>query len=278
MRLALVQLNPVVGDVAGNADRIAAAYRDAVAGGADLVAVGELALTGYPPEDLVLKPAFLEATTAALGSLAGTAGDAALVVGFVERLPGAKDPGGGEAWRAVASEATLYPPLANSAAVLRRGRVEAVYRKQRLPNYGGFDEARYFRSGTQPLVVEVAGVRVGVTVCEDPWGEGGPVPQAAQAGAQVVVHVDASPYHRGTRADRERWARHHPARPSGGLAWGDLVGGQDEVVFDGDSFLVDPSGAVVARAAQFRDDVLVVDVDVDAGTAVQVGGDAGPRL
>ncbi|HEY8341042.1 MAG TPA: NAD+ synthase [Egibacteraceae bacterium] len=276
MRLALVQLNPVVGDVRGNAERIATAYRDAAADGADLVAVGELALTGYPPEDLVLRPAFLDAIGDALRSLAAATGDAALVVGFVEHLPG--DAGAGEAWRAVASEATLYPPLANSAAVLRRGRVDAVYRKQRLPNYGVFDEARYFRAGTRPLVVDVAGVRVGITVCEDLWGEGGPVPQAAAAGAQVVLNVDASPYHRGKRAERERWARHHAAESRVWLPWLNLVGGQDEVVFDGDSFVVDPRGEVVARAAQFRDDVLVVDVDVDAGTAVQIAGDAGERL
>ena len=274
MRLALVQLNPLVGDVAGNAARIAEAYRDAAADGADVVAVGELALTGYPPEDLVLKPAFLDAVDEELAALAAQTAEAALVVGFVEHLPGEAD----ESWRAVASEATQYPALGNSAAVCRGGRVESVYRKQRLPNYGVFDEARYFQSGTRPLVFEAGGVRVGVTVCEDLWGEGGPVSQAADAGAQVVLNVDASPYHRGKRAERERWAVHHATTSGVWLPWVNLVGGQDEVVFDGDSFLVAPSGDVVARGAQFRDDAVVVDLDVEAGNATQVAGDAADRL
>ena len=275
MRLALVQLNPLVGDVTGNAARIAAAYRDAAADGADVVAVGELALTGYPPEDLVLKPAFLDAVERELEALAAQTGDAALVVGFVEHLD---DDSQEDSWRAVASEATQYPPLANSAAVCRGGRVESVYRKQRLPNYGVFDEARYFRSGTRPLVFEAAGVQVGVTVCEDLWGEGGPVDQSAAAGAQVVINVDASPYPRAKRAERERWAAHHARETGAWVPWVNLVGGQDEVVFDGDSFVVAPSGDIVARGAQFGDDVVVVDLDVGEGTCEQVAGDRAERL
>ena len=138
--------------------------------------------------------------------------------------------------------------------------VEAVYRKQLIPNYGVFDEARYFAAGNEPLVVDVAGVPVGVTVCEDLWGEGGPLPQTAGAGAQVALSVNASPYHRGKRADREAWASRH-ARESGlWVVYVNQVGGQDEIVFDGDSFVMTPDGEVVARGAQFREDLVVVDI------------------
>jgi NAD+ synthase (glutamine-hydrolysing) len=264
MRVALAQLNPLVGDVAGNAAAVRAAYRAAVEAGAQLVAAGELALTGYPPEDLVLKPAFVAAVGAALHDLAAGTGPAPLVVGFVERLPDAASgvpPGAvvdaGE-WRPVASEGTIYPPLANAAAVLRGGRLEGVYRKQRLPNYGVFDEARYFRAGTRPLVFPVGGTTVGVTVCEDLWGDGGPVAQAAAEGARLVLNVNASPYSRGKRAERERWAARHVDETGVWLGYLNQVGGQDEVVFDGDSFVMAPGGQVVARGGQFATDLLVV--------------------
>ncbi|MGH8885098.1 MAG: NAD+ synthase [Egibacteraceae bacterium] len=259
MRLALAQLNPIVGDLGGNAEALRAAYARAVAAGADIVCAGELALTGYPPEDLVLKRAFVEAAGQALRDLAGAIGPAALVVGFVEDLRGAP----AESWRAVTSEARQYPPLADAAAVLRDGRVEATYRKQRLPNYGVFDEARYFMAGTgPPVVVDVAGARVGVTVCEDLWGDGGPVDEAAARAAQVVLNLNASPYSRGKRAQRERWAAAHARATGAWIAYAHQVGGQDEIVFDGDSFVMAPDGAVVARASQFEPDLLVVDLPV----------------
>ncbi|MGH8907516.1 MAG: NAD+ synthase [Egibacteraceae bacterium] len=257
MRLVIAQLNPTVGDLDGNRVKLFGAYERAVTAGAHLVCAGELALTGYPPEDLVLKPAFVRATAQALRSLAEGTGPAALVTGFVEDLADAP----AESWRPVTSEARRYPPLADAAAVLRNGRVEAVHRKQRLPNYGVFDEARYFMAGTgPPVVVRVAGVPVGVTVCEDLWGHGGPVDDAAEAGAQVVLNLNASPYSRGKRAQRERWAATHARTAGAWIVYAHLVGGQDEVVFDGDSFVMAPNGVVVARAAQFAPDLLVVDL------------------
>ena len=265
MRLALAQLNPLVGDVEGNADGIRGAYAEGVLEGADLVAVGELALTGYPPEDLVHRRAFIEATRAALDDLASTTTNVPLVVGFVEALTGEPD-----GWRAVASEAEQRQPLANSAAVLRQGRVEAVYRKQRLPNYGVFDEARYFRSGERPCVVDVGGTPVGITVCEDLWGDGGPVVEATTAGARVVLNINASPYSRGKRAEREHWGRRHVAATGAWLAYLNCVGGQDEVVFDGDSFVLAPDGTVHARGPQFRSGLVVVDVPVDGRPAERV--------
>jgi NAD+ synthase (glutamine-hydrolysing) len=275
MRLALAQLNPTVGDVEGNAAAIAAAYAEGLAAGADVVVVGELAITGYPPEDLLLKPAFVRAARDALTDLAAGVGPVPLVVGVVEEL----DPVelAREAWRPGASTGAEARPLANAAAVLRDGRVEGCYRKQRLPNYGVFDEARYFRAGTQPLVVDVAGIPVGITICEDLWGEGGPVQEAAAAGARVVLNLNASPYERGKRAGRERWATHHAAANRVAIAYVNQVGGQDEVVFDGDSFVVGPDGAVGARGAQLATDLLIADVGPD-GAVTQVAGDGGARL
>ncbi|MDP8978243.1 MAG: NAD+ synthase [Actinomycetota bacterium] len=263
MRLALAQLNPLVGDVAGNAAAVHEAYRAGVAAGAGVVVTGELALTGYPPEDLVLKAAFVDAVGDALGDLAAQVGDVPLVTGFVERLPDERS----ASWRPVASEATAYPALANAAAVLRHGRVEGVYRKRRLPNYGVFDEARYFRAGTGCLTFEVDGARLGVTICEDLWGESGPVRETAAEGARVVLNLNASPYTRGKRAERERWARHHARAGDVWLAWLNQVGGQDEVVFDGDSFVMGPDGTVRRRGAQYARDVVVVDVADDAARA-----------
>jgi NAD+ synthase (glutamine-hydrolysing) len=267
MRLALAQTDPVVGAVRANGGDVAHAYTAAVEAGAQLVAVPELALTGYPPEDLVLRSAFIDATADVLNDLASATGEAPLVVGFVEGLD--EPPG---AWG--------YPALANAAAVCRNGSIETIYRKQRLPNYGVFDEARYFRSFSQPVVVEAGGARVGITICEDLWGEGGPVPDAIAAGAELVVNINASPYNRDKREARERWARRHLEGTGAWFAYVNEVGGQDEVVFDGDSFVMGPDGSVVARGAQFDTDLLIVDVPVghDPSEIRQVAGDAHPRM
>ena len=267
MRLALAQTDPVVGGLSPNAGALRKAYEQACAAGADLVATPELALTGYPPEDLVLRHTFIAATAEVLAELATHTGQVPLIVGFVEGLD---LPAG--AWG--------YPALANSAAVCRDGVVEAVYRKERLPNYGVFDEARYFRSFSQPLVITAGGARVGITICEDLWGEGGPVTAAITAGAEVVLNINASPYHRGKREARERWAQQHLGGTTAWFAYVNEVGGQDEVVFDGDSFVMAPDGRVVARGAQFASDLLVVDVPVGDGAQepALIAGDDHPRL
>ena len=255
MRIALAQLNPTVGDIDGNAAAIAAVYHAAVAGGADLVVTSELGLVGYPPDDLLLKPAFVQAAAERLRELAAEVGTAALLVGFPEDLHGGASPLG------VVSEDSTTQGLANSAALLRNGAVEATYRKQRIPNYGVFDEARYFRAGHDLQLVDVAGITVGLTVCEDLWGEGGPVTEAAAAGASVVLSPNASPFHHGKREERERWARHHATTAQTWIVYVNLVGGQDDVVYDGDSFVMAPDGQVVARAAQFTEDLVIVDID-----------------
>src|SRR6056297_3115317 len=259
VRVALAQLDARVGDIEGNVARILAAWRDAAAQGAQLLVATELTITGYPPEDLLLKREFVAANLAALDRLAveGPAGCTALV-GYV----GA---GEGDTTDTVHWDVALATrDLTNSAAVLRDGQVVATYDKLRLPNYGVFDEARYFTPKDVPCVVEVAGVPVGITVCEDLWTEQGPVQAAARAGARLIANLNASPYHRGKRRDREAWARHHATTAAAPILYCNVVGGQDEVVFDGDSMVVTADGEVVARGAQFLEDLVVVDLDLPA--------------
>jgi NAD+ synthase (glutamine-hydrolysing) len=264
LRVALAQIRALVGDIDGNVDHILDAWRRAADAGADLVVFTELTTTGYPPEDLLLKPEFVHANIDAVQRLAteGPGGTVALV-GYVGTDEGdlvRNDPGRDEGWE-VASAAGVS--LTNSAAVLADGRVVATYDKFRLPNYGVFDEARYFTPHDEPVVVRIAGVPVGVTVCEDLWVHPGPVGHAVEHGARLVANLNASPYHRGKRDEREEWARAHATRDGVWLAYVNVVGGQDDVVFDGDSFLMDPDGTVVARGAQFDTDLVIVDVPID---------------
>ncbi|MBW3605405.1 MAG: NAD+ synthase [Actinobacteria bacterium] len=255
MRIALAQLNPTVGDVAHNAAALADAYTAAVAAGAQLVVSGELGLTGYPPDDLLLKPAFIRAVRDHLDALASDIGTAPLLAGFPEDVREDGGPVG------VIGEDAIPQGLANSAALLVDGQVGPVYRKQRIPNYGVFDEARYFRAGTELTVADVVGIPVGVTVCEDLWGDGGPVTESARQGARIVLSPNASPFHHGKRAEREHWARRHARDGGAWIVYVNLAGGQDDVVYDGDSFVMAPDGTVVARAEQFAEDLVVVDID-----------------
>ena len=269
LRIALAQVNPTVGDVSGNAALVLDAWRRAADAGADLVVFSELVLSGYPPEDLLLKRDFIDAEEAALRDLAAAGpDDCAAVVGHVDHDHQADlAPEDQQAhWDTAVSARNLH----NAASLLRGGQVVATYRKLRLPNYGVFDEARYFTASDQPVVVEVAGVPVGLTVCEDMWAQDGPLGAAAAAGARVVVVPNASPYARGKRATREGWARHHAQRDATFVLWCNQVGGQDEVVFDGDSFVITPDGDVGARGAVCRPDLVVADLDLDAGRCSQV--------
>ncbi|MBW3662444.1 MAG: NAD+ synthase [Actinobacteria bacterium] len=261
LRVALAQLNPTVGDLDGNARSILEAWRGAADVGADVVVFTELALTGYPPEDLLLKSRFVAANVERLAQLAaeGPAGTVA-VVGHVGM-------GADNTDRHHWDVGVATRGLTNAASVLADGAVVATYAKGRLPNYGVFDEARYFVAGHSPLVVNVADVPVGVTVCEDLWTEQGPVAESANVGARVVVNLNASPYHRGKRTERERWVRHHATTRGVHFVYVNQVGGQDELVFDGDSMVCQPDGTVGARGAQFDEDLVVVDLDADAAPA-----------
>jgi len=258
LRLALAQIRARIGDVRGNETLVLAAWRAAADSGADIVVLPELALVGYPPDDLLLRPELGARAEAALVRLtaAGPASTTA-VVGTVGRSRRQAE----DTW-GVASAVT---DLANRAALLRDGTVQAIYDKMRLPNEGVFDEARYFVPGDRATVVDIAGVAVGTVICQDLWVPDGPVEASVRAGAQVVVVLNASPYHRGKRGEREAWVVRHAREHGIWIAYVNRVGGQDEVVFDGDSMVADPSGRIVARGAQFATDLVVVDLDLDTG-------------
>jgi len=248
LRLALAQVNAVVGDVHGNEERVRRGIRRAKALGAQLVLFPELVLTGYPPEDLLLKEHFLADARAALDRLADDARGIVAVVGFPERAEDAF----------------------NAAAVLADGRVQAIYRKVHLPNYGVFDELRYFQSGSGGAVIEVDGVTVGLTICEDVWQPGPPLSDEALAGATVVVNISASPYDAGKGVRREQMLAQRARDNLAVVAFCALVGGQDELIFDGHSLVVDHEGDVVARAPQFAEDLLVCEVDAGAAASARL--------
>jgi NAD+ synthase (glutamine-hydrolysing) len=239
MRLALVQLNSVVGDLDGNRERILARLEEARAAGADLVLFPELAVTGYPPEDLLLRPGFIRAAEASLREIAAACGDVVALVG-----------------------APLFDSdLHNACAVCAEGEVVAVYRKRFLPNYGVFDEHRYFAPGRELLLLELGGTRVGPTVCEDVWQPGPPTSELALAGAELVTNISASPFHVGKVREREEMLVTRARDNACFLAFCNAVGGQDELVFDGHSVVLDDDGRVLARAPGFEEALLVVDVD-----------------
>ncbi|MGQ0645544.1 MAG: NAD+ synthase [Elusimicrobiota bacterium] len=241
-RLSLAQINPTVGDLTGNAAKILDFARRAAPLRPDLVLFPELALTGYPPEDLLLHGPFLKAAARTLQTLARDFPPGlAAVAGCPEGAPGR---------------------LFNAAAVISGGKVRAFYRKQLLPNYGVFDERRYFVPGRDPLLLKSGGALAGVTVCEDIWTAGGPALQAARKGASLILNISSSPYHAGKLDQREKLLRARARESRAHVAYCNLAGGQDELVFDGASFVVDPRGRVLARAPQFQEALLTLDLDL----------------
>jgi NAD+ synthase (glutamine-hydrolysing) len=245
MRVALAQINPTVGDVDGNTAKIAAWIDRAREAGADLAIFPELCVSGYPAEDLYLKRHFLAANVAAVERLAaGLEPGITVMVGFAEPVENGSD----------------YRHAYNALAVLADGAVRRVYRKNRLPNYSVFDEQRYFVPGTDGDAIEVAGTLVGLTICEDTWAPGPPGQAEADAGARLIANPSGSPYHRGKGHERDEMFGERAREYGAHFAFVNLVGGQDELVFDGQSFLLDPDGTVLARAAQFEEELLVADV------------------
>ena len=239
MKVALAQINTVVGDVWGNVERAADALRRAVDEGADLVAFPELTMTGYPPEDLLLRPSFIRDNLDALEEFAGRVPEGvAAAIGFVD----------------------LNGDLYNACAVVSGGRVLHRYHKRYLPNYGVFDENRYFREGTGAPILKLGSALVGLSVCEDIWYPGGPPREQSLSGAGVLLNVSASPYHRLKGASRERMLGVRASDYGCYVVFCNLVGGQDELVFDGRSAVFDPDGRVIARARQFEEDLLLVDL------------------
>jgi NAD+ synthase (glutamine-hydrolysing) len=255
IRLGLAQINPTVGDIGANSAKIAEWIGRARDEGAELVVFPELCLPGYPAEDLYLKPHFIEANRRALDELASGVDGIAALVGFAEPVD---TPDGSR------------PIAHNSLALLQDGAVDAVYRKNRLPNYAVFDEQRYFVPGSEPLTVEVAGIRVGLTICEDCWVEGPPASLEAEGGAELIVNPSGSPYHRGKGIERERMYAARATAYGTAFAFCNLVGGQDELVFDGHSFVLDAGGQVSARANQFEEELLIC--DLGAGASGPIAG------
>jgi NAD+ synthase (glutamine-hydrolysing) len=248
MRVALAQINSTVGDIVGNEAKVREHLARARDAGAQLALFPELAVSGYPPEDLLLKAHFLADARAAVERIAADVQGIVAVVGFPERAD------------------DVY----NAAAVLADGAIQGIYRKVNLPNYGVFDELRYFQHGPGGALLEVDGVKVGLTICEDIWVPGPPMTDEALAGARLVLNISASPYQAGKGRLREQMIAQRARDTVAAVAFCGLVGGQDELVFDGHSLVVDHEGDVIARAPQFAEDLLVCDVDVDAAGAARL--------
>ncbi|MCY4367577.1 MAG: NAD+ synthase [Chloroflexi bacterium] len=246
-RLALAQINPIVGDIEGNTARIIEYVERARECGADLIAFPELAITGYPPEDLLFKTSFLQANVEAVQRVVAAAKDIAVVVGYVE-----------------VGDSTTGTDIANAAAIGHDGQLIDSYRKMYLPNYGVFDEDRYFRRGTECPVYRINGVGIGINICEDIWYPVGPIAVQREAGAELIVNINGSPFHAGKAAYREKMIGTRAADNGLFVAYLNMVGGQDELVFDGASLVCDMTGEVIARSPAFAEDLLVVDLDIEA--------------
>ena len=239
MKVALAQINTTVGDVWGNVEKAAEALERAVEGGAGLVVFPELTVTGYPPEDLLLRPSFIEDNLNALHEFAGRVPEGVVcAIGFVD----------------------LNGDLFNACAVVSDGEILHRYHKRYLPNYGVFDENRYFREGSEAPILKMGQALIGISICEDIWYPGGPVREQALGGAGVLLNINGSPYHRLKGASRERMLSVRALDYGCYVVWCNLVGGQDELVFDGRSSVFDPEGSVMARAKQFEEDLLFVDL------------------
>ncbi|MCX5725075.1 MAG: NAD+ synthase [Nitrospirae bacterium] len=258
-RIAMVQMNPTVGDLDGNVRRITAWLREAKKAKADLVAFPELAITGYPPEDLLLKPRFISDNRRALQEVVRQCRGLAAVVGFVSQSDGI-DPKPARSSVVPAGAHELY----NAAAVIADQKLIATYCKWYLPNYGVFDESRYFHPGRRLPLVRLRGTLVGVNICEDVWLPEGPTRFQAAAGAEVIVNINASPFHLGKSRVREQMLATRARENGVVLTYTNLVGGQDELVFDGNSVILDHQGEVIARGKAFEEDLIVADLNMEA--------------
>ena len=241
-RLALAQTNTTVGDLDGNSHKIIRLIEESRSLGADLIAFPEMAVTGYPAEDLLFMPSFIQGNLEAMRKIVAASGDIAVVVGFVD------------------ADSDIY----NASAVAYDGELVGVYHKMYLPTYGVFDEDRYFKPGKVCPMYTINGVRVGVNICEDIWYPVGPTDVQSEAGAEVIVNISASPYYAGKRPDRERMIATRAADNEVYVAYLNAVGGQDELVFDGASSIFDQRGELVARGKEFKEDLIVADLDIES--------------
>src|SRR5579863_89841 len=242
LRVALAQINVTVGDLEGNKQKILTAMQQASRAGAHIVCLPELALAGYPPEDLLLKPGFVDANLRALQEIieaSRTFAGLTSAIGFVDR------------------DHDIY----NAAAIVHEGKLYGVYHKHYLPNYGVFDENRYFQAGHKAPLFLINGVHVGVNICEDVWYPTGPMTMQAQAGAEVIININGSPYYAGKELFRQQMLATRAADNGVIVVYLNMVGGQDELVFDGGSMVFNEQGTLIARAKEFSEDLLVVDLD-----------------
>lgn len=239
IRIGLAQINSTVGDLAGNIDRVTSFVNRARDHDVDILAFPELAITGYPPEDLLLKKGFIDANIRAINDLTSRIDAPVTIVGFVD-----------------ASNRGLY----NAAAVIYKRRIRGIYRKEFLPNYGVFDEKRYFIPGERPRIFRFGNIMFGVSICEDTWFKGPPISAMARMGAGLIFNINASPYHMGKIYEREDIVRNRARENRVWIAYTNLVGGQDELVFDGQSFVMDRSGNVAASSEAFEEDLLIFDI------------------
>ena len=241
LRLGMAQINPTVGDLSGNTNKIIQFIHEAKFLGVDLLTFPELAITGYPPEDLLLKPQFIKQNRECLEEIIRHSSGIAVVVGFVD------------------SDSDIY----NAAAVVYDNKLADVYHKVYLPNYGVFDENRYFQPGTECPIFVIYNIGIGITICEDMWYEAGPATVRAYAGARLLVNISASPYHAGKGHFREKMLATRASDNVVIVAYNNLVGGQDELVFDGNSLIINEKGQLIVRGKQFEEDLIVADLDVE---------------
>ena len=240
IRVALAQINPTVGDLSGNVKKIISYIRRAKRAGADIVVFPELAVTGYPPEDLLLKPHFIDENIESLDMIIEASKDITAIVGYVDRNDG------------------IY----NSAALISNGRLVDVYHKKELPNYSVFDEYRYFRAGRRYPVYNMSGINVGINICEDIWSGTGPAKVQALSGADLILNINASPYYMGKASFRENLVKLRALECKAAIVYVNMVGGQDELVFDGGSFVTDSAGNFLAKGNRFIEELLTVDIEV----------------
>jgi NAD+ synthase (glutamine-hydrolysing) len=241
LRIGMAQINTTVGDFTGNQRKILKNIEEARASGVDLLTFPELAICGYPPEDLLFKPQFIAENLRSLQKVVEAAAGITLVIGFVD----------------------ANQDIFNAAAIIHDGKLAGVYHKIFLPNYGVFDENRYFRAGDECPVYVIGGINIGVNICEDIWYESGPATTQAYAGAEVIVNISASPYHFGKAGSRERMIATRAADNVAIFAYNNLVGGQDELVFDGHGLILDEKGQLITRGKQFQEDLIIADLDVE---------------
>jgi len=241
LRIGMAQINTTVGDFAGNQRKILKVIEEARSSGVDLLTFPELAICGYPPEDLLFKPQFITENLRSLEKVVAASKGITLVVGFVD------------------ANEDIY----NAAAIIHDGRLAGVFHKMFLPNYGVFDENRYFRAGNESPVYVIAGINIGINICEDIWYESGPASTQTYSGAEVIINISASPYHFGKADFRERMIATRAADNVAIFAFNNLVGGQDELVFDGNSLILDEKGQLIARGKYFKEDLIMADLDVE---------------